>query len=58
MSRPNGNVFFAGLSETAGTIATFGLFAVAFLIRPLGGCSSVRLPIGSGATGCWPRRWC
>jgi MFS transporter, MHS family, proline/betaine transporter len=30
-------VFFAGLSETAGTIATFGLFAVAFLIRPLGG---------------------
>ena len=30
-------VFFAGLSETAGTIATFGLFAVAFLIRPIGG---------------------
>jgi len=30
-------VFFAGMSETAGTIATFGLFAVAFLIRPLGG---------------------
>src|SRR5690242_848782 len=30
-------VFFSGLSETAGTIATFGLFAVAFLIRPLGG---------------------
>ena len=31
------NVFFSGLSETLGTIATFGLFAVAFLIRPLGG---------------------
>jgi MHS family proline/betaine transporter-like MFS transporter len=30
-------VFFSGLSETVGTIATFGLFAVAFLIRPLGG---------------------
>jgi MFS transporter, MHS family, proline/betaine transporter len=30
-------VFFAGLSESVGTIATFGLFAVAFLIRPLGG---------------------
>ena len=30
-------VFFSGLSVTAGTIATFGLFAVAFLIRPLGG---------------------
>ncbi len=30
-------VFFSGLSETVGTIATFGLFAVAFLIRPIGG---------------------
>lgn len=30
-------VFFSGLSVTVGTIATFGLFAVAFLIRPLGG---------------------
>src|SRR3954449_5627347 len=30
-------VFFSGLSESVGTIATFGLFAVAFLIRPLGG---------------------
>lgn len=30
-------VFFSGLDETVGTIATFGLFAVAFLIRPLGG---------------------
>jgi MFS transporter, MHS family, proline/betaine transporter len=30
-------VFFSGLSVAAGTIATFGLFAVAFLIRPLGG---------------------
>ncbi|WP_280446100.1 MFS transporter [Nocardia brasiliensis] len=30
-------VFFADLGDTAGTIATFGLFAVAFLVRPLGG---------------------
>ena len=31
------DVFFQGLSDTAGTIATFGLFAVAFLVRPFGG---------------------
>ncbi|AFU02624.1 MFS transporter [Nocardia brasiliensis] len=30
-------VFFADLGDTTGTIATFGLFAVAFLVRPLGG---------------------
>ncbi len=30
-------VFFANLPDTAGTIATFGLFAVAFLVRPFGG---------------------
>lgn len=30
-------VFFSNLSESAGLIATFGLFAVAFLIRPVGG---------------------
>ncbi|MBO0853623.1 MAG: MFS transporter [Nocardia sp.] len=30
-------VFFSGLSDTIGTIATFGLFAVAFLVRPFGG---------------------
>lgn len=30
-------VFFADLGHTAGTIATFGLFAVAFLVRPFGG---------------------
>ncbi|WP_446664638.1 MFS transporter [Flexivirga sp. B27] len=30
-------VFFDGLSDAAGTIATFGLFAVAFLVRPFGG---------------------
>ena len=30
-------VFFSNLSETTGTIATFGLFAVSFLIRPIGG---------------------
>ena len=30
-------VFFQGLGNTAGTIATFGLFAVAFLVRPFGG---------------------
>jgi MHS family proline/betaine transporter-like MFS transporter len=30
-------VFFSSLGSTAGTIATFGLFAVAFLVRPLGG---------------------
>jgi MFS transporter, MHS family, proline/betaine transporter len=30
-------VFFADLGDTAGTIATFGLFAVAFLVRPFGG---------------------
>jgi MHS family proline/betaine transporter-like MFS transporter len=30
-------VFFSGLDQTTGTIATFGLFAVAFLIRPIGG---------------------
>src|SRR3954468_6576921 len=27
-------VFFSGLPDTMGTIATFGLFAVAFLVRP------------------------
>ena len=27
-------VFFADLPDTMGTIATFGLFAVAFLVRP------------------------
>ncbi len=30
-------VFFSGLDQTTGTIATFGLFAVAFLVRPFGG---------------------
>jgi MHS family proline/betaine transporter-like MFS transporter len=30
-------VFFADLGDTAGTVATFGLFAVAFLVRPFGG---------------------
>ncbi|HEV2544989.1 MAG TPA: MFS transporter [Methylobacterium sp.] len=30
-------VFFSNLSHQMGEIATFGLFAVAFLIRPLGG---------------------
>src|ERR1700712_1711409 len=30
-------VFFSGLGDTAGTIATFGVFAVAFLVRPFGG---------------------
>jgi MHS family proline/betaine transporter-like MFS transporter len=30
-------VFFSNLSDTVGTIATFGLFAVAFLVRPFGG---------------------
>ncbi len=30
-------VFFSGIGDTAGTIATFGLFAVAFLVRPFGG---------------------
>ena len=30
-------VFFSDLGDTAGTIATFGLFAVAFLVRPFGG---------------------
>ncbi|MBB5912201.1 MHS family proline/betaine transporter-like MFS transporter [Nocardia transvalensis] len=31
------DVFFHDLDHTTGTIATFGLFAVAFLIRPIGG---------------------
>ncbi|MBF6244211.1 MULTISPECIES: MFS transporter [Nocardia] len=31
------DVFFSHLGDTAGTIATFGLFAVAFLVRPFGG---------------------
>ena len=30
-------VFFAGLPDATGTIVTFGLFAVAFLVRPFGG---------------------
>ncbi|MGW8376827.1 MFS transporter [Streptomyces sp. ODS28] len=30
-------VFFTGASETVGMIGTLGLFAVAFLVRPLGG---------------------
>lgn len=30
-------VFFSNLSHTMGEIATFGLFAVSFLIRPVGG---------------------
>ncbi|NGM36999.1 MFS transporter [Methylobacterium sp. DB0501] len=30
-------VFFSNLSHTMGQIATFGLFAVSFLIRPVGG---------------------
>ncbi|MGW1738171.1 MFS transporter [Nocardia sp. NPDC001965] len=30
-------VFFTDLGDPAGTIATFGLFAVAFLVRPFGG---------------------
>ncbi len=30
-------VFFDNLPDTAGTVATFALFAVAFLIRPFGG---------------------
>lgn len=30
-------VFFSDLPEPMGTIATFGLFAVAFLVRPFGG---------------------
>jgi MHS family proline/betaine transporter-like MFS transporter len=31
------DVFFSDLPDTMGTIATFGLFAVAFLVRPFGG---------------------
>ena len=31
------DVFFSGLSDTLGTVATFGTFAVAFLVRPFGG---------------------
>ncbi len=31
------DVFFADLPDTMGTIATFALFAVAFLVRPFGG---------------------
>jgi MHS family proline/betaine transporter-like MFS transporter len=31
------DVFFSNLSDTVGTIATFGTFAVAFLVRPFGG---------------------
>ena len=44
-------VFFSGLSSTVGTIATFALFAVAFLVRPFGG-PAVRpaWPIGSDGT--------
>src|SRR3954452_1565048 len=30
-------VFFSDLPDAMGTIATFGLFAVAFLVRPIGG---------------------
>src|SRR3954453_16810113 len=30
-------VFFSNLSSTMGAIATFGTFAVAFLVRPFGG---------------------
>jgi len=30
-------VFFTGLPETVGTVATLGLFAAAFLVRPFGG---------------------
>ncbi|MFE6685175.1 MFS transporter [Streptomyces sp. NPDC057743] len=30
-------VFFTGAGETIGTIGTLGLFAVAFLVRPIGG---------------------
>ncbi|MEB8340292.1 MFS transporter [Streptomyces endophyticus] len=30
-------VFFTGASQTVGTIGTLGLFAVAFLVRPIGG---------------------
>jgi len=30
-------VFFAGLPPAMGTIATFGIFAVSFLVRPFGG---------------------
>ena len=30
-------VFFTGLDQTTGTIATLGLFAAAFLVRPFGG---------------------
>jgi MFS transporter, MHS family, proline/betaine transporter len=37
-------VFFSGLSPTMGTIATFGLFAVSFLVRPFG--SLVLGPLG------------
>ncbi|SHF47109.1 MFS transporter, MHS family, proline/betaine transporter [Jatrophihabitans endophyticus] len=31
------DIFFSGLSDSLGTIATFGTFAVAFLVRPFGG---------------------
>jgi len=51
-------VFFSGLDETVGTIATFGLFAVAFLIRPLGGLFFGPLADRIGRNRVWPPRWC
>jgi hypothetical protein len=51
-------LFFPALSPLAGTIAVFGVFAVGFVARPIGACSSRTSATGSGASRSWCRRWC
>jgi MFS transporter, MHS family, proline/betaine transporter len=48
-----GRVFFPDSNTSVQLLSTFALFGAAFIVRPLGGCSSVRWAIGSAASGCW-----
>jgi MFS transporter, MHS family, proline/betaine transporter len=47
-------VFYPGNSVSpVHLLATFSTLAAAFVVRPIGGSSSVHSATGSGASGCW-----
>jgi hypothetical protein len=48
-------IFFPGVDPAVGVIAGFATYAVGFLARPLGGCSSPATATGSGGSSCSSR---
>ncbi len=49
-----GKVFFPSGNPTAQLLATFGAFAAAFLVRPIGGMVSARSATASAGRRSWP----